>query len=109
MGKGIDQIFHVLQAFEEIVSSIKLDSPKQLQLPEGTGNATETVKRPAPKAGGCRIEGHVRVKKVRFTSMRKYRFYPGTIDDLIYTCRFHFLFFSNFESSSGSRESDRFG
>jgi hypothetical protein len=29
-----------------------------------TGGADSTVKRPAPKAGGCRVEGFVRVKKV---------------------------------------------
>lgn len=27
-------------------------------------NVTENAKRPAPSAGGCRIEGYVRVKKV---------------------------------------------
>lgn len=32
---------------------------------EDKSNTTENTKRPAPSAGGCRIEGHVRVKKVK--------------------------------------------
>lgn len=46
---------------ETWVAPIQLESNK---LPSGTNNTTESVKRPAPKAGGCRIEGYVRVKKV---------------------------------------------
>lgn len=35
-----------------------------------TDSHNSTVKRPAPRAGGCRIEGFVRVKKVKMS----YRF-----------------------------------
>lgn len=46
---------------EDLVAPIQLESQK---LPAGDSNVTENAKRPAPKAGGCRIEGYVRVKKV---------------------------------------------
>lgn len=38
----------------------------KLQLEDKSGAANSTTKRPAPKTGGCRIEGFVRVKKVSF-------------------------------------------
>ena len=53
-----------MQTMETLVASIQLESQKQL--PSGSSNTTENAKRPAPKAGGCRIEGYVRVKKVGF-------------------------------------------
>jgi len=36
----------------------------KVQLEDKSGAANSTTKRPAPQAGGCRIEGFVRVKKV---------------------------------------------
>lgn len=51
----------LVKTMETLVAPIQLESNK---LPSGTSNTTESVKRPAPKAGGCRIEGYVRVKKV---------------------------------------------
>lgn len=38
--------------------------PSQKLALEDKLNVTENAKRPAPSAGGCRIEGYVRVKKV---------------------------------------------
>lgn len=52
---------------EDLVEPIRLESQK---LPAGGSNSTENEKRPAPKAGGCRIEGYVRVKKVGFQLLR---------------------------------------
>ncbi|XP_057529195.1 protein disulfide isomerase-like 5-4 [Amaranthus tricolor] len=48
---------------ESLVSPIALEN-KALALEDKSGNKTEHIKRPAPSAGGCRIEGFVRVKKV---------------------------------------------
>ena len=36
----------------------------RFQLEDKSNTANSTIKRPAPKTGGCRIEGFVRVKKV---------------------------------------------
>nr|KYP55315.1 hypothetical protein KK1_001526 [Cajanus cajan] len=47
---------------EGLVASLPTESQK-LAL-EDKSNATGNTKRPAPSAGGCRIEGYVRVKKV---------------------------------------------
>ena len=47
---------------EDLVASLPAESQK-LAL-EDKSNFTENAKRPAPSAGGCRIEGYVRVKKV---------------------------------------------
>lgn len=49
---------------EELVAPIPLEESHKLALDGKHKNTTENVKRPAPKAGGCRIEGYVRVKKV---------------------------------------------
>ncbi|KAF4395988.1 hypothetical protein F8388_013157 [Cannabis sativa] len=51
----------LVKMMEGLVAPIELESQKQLP---GGSNTTENAKRPAPKAGGCRIEGYVRVKKV---------------------------------------------
>jgi len=51
-----------LQTMENIVASFPSEYQK-LAL-EDKLNVTENSKRPAPSAGGCRIEGYVRVKKV---------------------------------------------
>ncbi|XP_024019310.1 protein disulfide-isomerase 5-4, partial [Morus notabilis] len=51
----------LVKTMEALVAPIQLESQK---LPSGSSNTTENTKRPAPKAPGCRIEGHVRVKKV---------------------------------------------
>ncbi|KAJ7948470.1 protein disulfide-isomerase 5-4-like [Quillaja saponaria] len=52
----------LVKTMESLVTSIP-DSHK-LALEDKSDNATENTKRPAPSAGGCRIEGYVRVKKV---------------------------------------------
>jgi hypothetical protein len=49
---------------ENLVASLPSESQK-LAL-EDKLNVTENAKRAAPSAGGCRIEGYVRVKKVNF-------------------------------------------
>ncbi|POO00433.1 DnaJ-like [Trema orientale] len=52
----------LVKTMEDLVAPIQQES---LKLPAAGGsNITENAKRPAPKAGGCRIEGYVRVKKV---------------------------------------------
>lgn len=51
---------------EELVAPIPLEESHKLALDGKHKNTAENVKRPAPKAGGCRIEGYVRVKKVNF-------------------------------------------
>lgn len=48
---------------DALVAPIPLESEK---LALGGSNETGNAKRPAPLTGGCRIEGHVRVKKVTF-------------------------------------------
>lgn len=48
---------------EALAAPIPLESQK-LALEGKSENTTENIKRPAPSAGGCRIEGHVRVKRV---------------------------------------------
>ncbi|XP_057457365.1 protein disulfide-isomerase 5-4-like [Lotus japonicus] len=52
----------LVKMVENLVASLPTESQK-LAL-EDKSNTTENTKRPAPSAGGCRIEGHVRVKKV---------------------------------------------
>ncbi|KAK7290826.1 hypothetical protein RIF29_05549 [Crotalaria pallida] len=52
----------LVKTMENLVASLPSESQK-LAL-EDKSNVTEHTKRPAPSAGGCRIEGHVRVKKV---------------------------------------------
>jgi len=51
-----------LQFMEGLVASLPTASQKPAL--EDKSNATDNAKRPAPSAGGCRIEGYVRVKKV---------------------------------------------
>lgn len=58
-----DVKFHSLQTMEELVAPIPVESHKP-SLEGKVENTTESAKRPAPKTGGCRIEGYVRVKKV---------------------------------------------
>lgn len=50
----------LVKTMETLVASIPSES-QRLALEDKSSNGT---KRPAPSAGGCRIEGHVRVKKV---------------------------------------------
>ncbi|CAL0322707.1 unnamed protein product [Lupinus luteus] len=52
----------LVKTMENLVASLPSESHK-LAL-EDKANVTANTKRPAPSAGGCRIEGHVRVKKV---------------------------------------------
>ncbi|KAL2327988.1 hypothetical protein Fmac_021415 [Flemingia macrophylla] len=52
----------LVKFMEELVASLPTESQK-LAL-EDKSNATGNAKRPAPSAGGCRVEGYVRVKKV---------------------------------------------
>ncbi|XP_020964604.1 protein disulfide-isomerase 5-4 isoform X2 [Arachis ipaensis] len=52
----------LVKTMEKLVASLPAESQK-LGL-EDKSNGTEYRKRPAPLAGGCRIEGYVRVKKV---------------------------------------------
>ncbi|BAT89920.1 Protein disulfide-isomerase [Vigna angularis] len=53
----------LVQFMESLVASLPTASQKPAAL-EDKSNAAENAKRPAPSAGGCRIEGYVRVKKV---------------------------------------------
>ncbi|XP_058779860.1 protein disulfide-isomerase 5-4-like [Vicia villosa] len=50
----------LVKTMETVVASL----PSQKLALEDKLNVTENAKRPAPSAGGCRIEGYVRVKKV---------------------------------------------
>ncbi|XP_061364965.1 protein disulfide-isomerase 5-4-like [Gastrolobium bilobum] len=52
----------LVKTMENLVASLPTESQK-LAL-EDKSDAAEHAKRPAPLAGGCRIEGYVRVKKV---------------------------------------------
>ncbi|MED6160877.1 Protein disulfide-isomerase 5-4 [Stylosanthes scabra] len=52
----------LVKTMEKLVASLPAESQK-LGL-EDKSNGTDNRKRPAPLAGGCRIEGYVRVKKV---------------------------------------------
>lgn len=54
----------LVKAMEGLVAPIPLEESHKLALDGKHKNTAENVKRPAPKAGGCRIEGYVRVKKV---------------------------------------------
>ncbi|KAH9803435.1 protein disulfide-isomerase 5-3 [Citrus sinensis] len=54
----------LVKAMEELVAPIPLEESHKLALDGKHKTTAENVKRPAPKAGGCRIEGYVRVKKV---------------------------------------------
>ncbi|KAK9269549.1 hypothetical protein L1049_001325 [Liquidambar formosana] len=53
----------LVATMETLVATIRLDS-QRLPLENKSDNMTGNAKRPAPVAGGCRIEGFVRVKKV---------------------------------------------
>ncbi|KAG6756580.1 hypothetical protein POTOM_040011 [Populus tomentosa] len=53
----------LVKTMEALVAPIAMESQRQA-LEHKPENATQHVKRPAPSAGGCRIEGYVRVKKV---------------------------------------------
>ncbi|XP_057950768.1 protein disulfide isomerase-like 5-4 [Malania oleifera] len=53
----------LVATMESLVASIPVESQK-LASANKTSNVTHDTKRPAPLAGGCRIEGFVRVKKV---------------------------------------------
>ncbi|XP_018810986.1 protein disulfide-isomerase 5-3-like [Juglans regia] len=53
----------LIKTMEALAAPIPSESQK-LALEGKSENTTENMKRPAPSAGGCRIEGHVRVKKV---------------------------------------------
>ncbi|KAL2985020.1 hypothetical protein AAZX31_12G125600 [Glycine max] len=52
----------LVKFMEDLVTSLPTESQK-LAL-EDKSNAADNAKRPAPSAGGCRVEGYVRVKKV---------------------------------------------
>ncbi|KAG5033067.1 hypothetical protein JHK85_017049 [Glycine max] len=52
----------LVKFMEDLVTSLPTESQK-LAL-EDKSNASDNAKRPAPSAGGCRVEGYVRVKKV---------------------------------------------
>ncbi|KAK7312891.1 hypothetical protein VNO77_37120 [Canavalia gladiata] len=52
----------LVKFMENLVTSFPTESQKPAL--EDKSNATDNTKRPAPSAGGCRIEGYVRVKKV---------------------------------------------
>lgn len=52
-----------MQTMENLVAPISLE-PQKLTLEDKSGKVADDTKRPAPRAGGCRIEGFVRVKKV---------------------------------------------
>lgn len=47
----------------ELVPPATVDGKFQLE-DKSSITVNATIKRPAPKAGGCRVEGFVRVKKV---------------------------------------------
>ncbi|XP_052207300.1 protein disulfide isomerase-like 5-4 [Diospyros lotus] len=53
----------LVKTFENLVASIPLET-EPLALENKSNNVADDAKRPAPLAGGCRIEGFVRVKKV---------------------------------------------
>ncbi|KAJ0105112.1 hypothetical protein Patl1_18512 [Pistacia atlantica] len=53
----------LLETMEELVAFIPREGSQKLALEDKSKNSAENAKRPAPKAGGCRIEGYVRVKK----------------------------------------------
>ncbi|CDP01247.1 unnamed protein product [Coffea canephora] len=55
----------LVQTMETLVASVSLES-KRLAL-EDKSDKTKDPKRHAPSAGGCRVEGFVRVKKVGIT------------------------------------------
>ncbi|XP_010267738.1 PREDICTED: protein disulfide isomerase-like 5-4 [Nelumbo nucifera] len=53
----------LVTAMEVLVAPLHMESHR-LALEKNSSNTTDNAKRPAPLAGGCRIEGFVRVKKV---------------------------------------------
>ncbi|KAE8637502.1 hypothetical protein CSA_004758 [Cucumis sativus] len=53
----------LVKTMEDLIAPLPAGSQK-LALEDKSNNETGNVKRPAPSAGGCRIEGYVRVKKV---------------------------------------------
>ncbi|CAL0328919.1 unnamed protein product [Lupinus luteus] len=52
----------LVKMMESLVTSLPTESQKPAL--EDKSNAANNTKRPAPSTGGCRVEGHVRVKKV---------------------------------------------
>ncbi|XP_057450492.1 protein disulfide-isomerase 5-3-like isoform X1 [Lotus japonicus] len=59
---GDRDVDSLVKTMETLVASLPAESQK-LAL-EDKSNVSDGAKRPAPSAGGCRIEGYVRVKKV---------------------------------------------
>ncbi|XP_074302449.1 protein disulfide-isomerase 5-4-like isoform X2 [Silene latifolia] len=53
----------LVKFLESLLTSIPLEN-QHPALEDKSDNKTQTIKRPAPPSGGCRIEGFVRVKKV---------------------------------------------
>ncbi|GAV60656.1 Thioredoxin domain-containing protein/COPIIcoated_ERV domain-containing protein/ERGIC_N domain-containing protein [Cephalotus follicularis] len=53
----------LVKTMEGLIAPIPVESQK-LALENESDNKTDIAKRPAPRTGGCRIEGYVRVKKV---------------------------------------------
>lgn len=53
----------LVKAMEELVAPITLESKKD-NADNTSVSLKDAIKRPAPSAGGCRVEGFVRVKKV---------------------------------------------
>ncbi|GAV86288.1 COPIIcoated_ERV domain-containing protein, partial [Cephalotus follicularis] len=53
----------LVKTMEGLITSIPVESQK-LALENESDNKTDIAKRPAPRTGGCRIKGYVRVKKV---------------------------------------------
>lgn len=54
---------------EDLVAPISLQS--RIASDNITAEKKDDAKRPAPSAGGCRVEGFVRVKKVGNTYLRR--------------------------------------
>lgn len=53
----------LVKTMEGLVTAIPMES-QRLALENKSENPKDNAKRPAPRTGGCRIEGYVRVKKV---------------------------------------------
>ncbi|KAH9624216.1 hypothetical protein KSS87_014212 [Heliosperma pusillum] len=58
----------LVKFFESLLTSIPLEK-QHPALEDKSDNKTQTIKRPAPPSGGCRIEGFVRVKKASETDL----------------------------------------
>lgn len=81
----------LLQFMEGLVPPPVVDG--RFQLEDKSNNAegpNSNVKRPAPKAGGCRVEGFVRVKKVQ--SLRCFLLYLGNQSFPFFDVFFSFLY-----------------